>query len=136
DDLAAVHALLDAGPGLQPCDVYSVTGLPRRDYRALPYFPPQLATTLLANTELHSSQARVPSPAHHFLSLAYHAIYHKGGKSGLPSRNHAWRSRKKIDHDYAGVLRSLAVGLNIQPELTFEGLDEHLQAAGWRPPRD
>lgn len=136
DDLAAVHNLLDAGPGLQPCDVYSVTGLPGSDYRGLPYFPPQLAAALLSNTQIHSSQARVPSPSHHFLSLAYHAIYHKGRKSGLISRTHAWRAAKNIDHDYVSVLRSLAIGSNIRAELTFEGLDEHLQAAGWRPPRD
>lgn len=136
EHLSAIHTILDAGPGVEPCDVYSVTGLPGSDYRGLPYFPPQLAATLLSNAQIHRSQARVPSVDHHFLSLAYHAIYHKGRRSGLPSRKGLWWTPKKLEHDYCAVLHALATKLAIQPELTLEGLDEYLQAAGWRPPRD
>jgi len=135
-DLTAVHTLLDSGPGLQPCDVYSVTGLPSSEYRGLPYFPPQLAATLLDHVQLHPSQALVPSTEHHFLSLAYHAVYHKGRKSGLPSRNGHWNRWPNPEHDYVNILRSLATQLDINLELTHEGVDQCLQIAGWRPPRD
>ena len=47
ESLDAVHAMLDAAPGIQPIDVYSVTGLPGADFRAMPYFPPYLAEQLL-----------------------------------------------------------------------------------------
>jgi hypothetical protein len=137
EHLPAVCALLNQGPGLAPCDVYSVTGLPGSDFRGLPYFPPHLATTLLTNAQQHPSHAKIPSPADHFFSLAYHAIYHKGKTSGLPSRGQSAASRAtQAEHDYVAVLSSLAQTVGLKPEMTFEGLDECLQAAGWRPPRD
>ncbi len=136
EHLSAVCSLLNQGPGLTPCDLYSVTGLPGSDFRGLPYFPPHLATTLLTNAQRHRSHARIPSPVDHFFSLAYHAIYHKGKSSGLPSRGQPVARAAKAEHDYAAVLSSLAQAAGLNPEMTFEGLDECLQAAGWRPPRD
>ncbi len=79
--------MLDDGPGIQPVDVYSATGLPGADFRAMPYFPPYLADELLDRAVIHRGLCRVPAPREHFLSLAYHALYHKGGDSGIPSAN-------------------------------------------------
>ena len=45
--LDSVRSLLDDGPGIQPIDLYSVTGLPGADFRSMPYFPPYLAEQLL-----------------------------------------------------------------------------------------
>ncbi len=136
EHLPAVCSLLNQGPGLTPCDLYSVTGLPGSDFRGLPYYPPHLANTLLTNAQQHSSHARIPSPQDHFFSLAYHAIYHKGKSSGLPSRGQPLVRAANAEHDYAAILSSLAQAAGLNPEMTFEGLDECLQAAGWRPPRD
>ena len=36
DGLADVRAILNEGPGIQPCDLYSVTGLPGSDFRKMP----------------------------------------------------------------------------------------------------
>ena len=44
---SSVRAILDEGPGIQPVDLYSVTGLPGADFRSMPYFPPYLADELL-----------------------------------------------------------------------------------------
>ncbi|MEX2115097.1 MAG: hypothetical protein WD845_18020, partial [Pirellulales bacterium] len=46
-DMAVVSAMLDEGPGLQPIDLYSVTGLPGADYCGMPYYPPYVAQQLL-----------------------------------------------------------------------------------------
>jgi hypothetical protein len=84
DNLAQVEALLDAGPGVLPCDLYTVSGLPGTDRDGLPYFPPFLAQEILDTARPHPSGACVPDLKRHFLSLAYHVVYHKGLLSGLP----------------------------------------------------
>jgi hypothetical protein len=134
--LEKIHALLDSGPGIQPCDVYSVTGLPGADYKKMPYFPPHLAAALLFEAQAHSSGALVPSLRHHFLSLAYHAIYHKGARSGLPSRDRTIPEARNPEHDYRAMLAAIAQQLGISVSLTREDLDEYLRGQGWRPPRD
>jgi hypothetical protein len=68
------------------------------------------------------------------MSLAYHAVYHKGGASGLPSRSVA--TQAVPEHDYAAALGALARSLRIEVPLTLEDLDEHLASEGWRPPLD
>lgn len=134
DDLEKVVAMLVEGPGIQPVDVYTVTGLPGSDYAGMPYFPPQLAEELLANTELHGGICRVPSPRHHFLSMAYHAVYHKGPRSGLGSK--IARAVRKPEHDYGEILGKMAQRLGMQVELTLEGLERCLGENAWRPPTD
>lgn len=143
EDLPRVEALLEEGPGVCPCDLYTVSGLPGTDRDDLPYYPPLLAQEILAHTVEHPSGARVPDPQRHFLSLAYHVVYHKGLASGLP-----WEASAAADggtpaaslppgqHDYAGVLSRLADQLGWTCPPTLRGLDALLAERGWRPPRD
>ncbi len=133
--LEEVRSLLEDGPGIQPVDLYSVTGLPGSDFRGMPYYPPYLADELLDRAVVHRGVCRVPASREHFLSLAYHALYHKGWESGIPSAKSA-RRRAEADHDYVDVLRRLAGGLDIGVPMTLEGLDEYLDSEGWRPPHD
>jgi hypothetical protein len=134
-DLEAVRAMLDDGPGIQPIDLYSVTGLPGADFRGMPYYPPYLAEELLDRAIVHQGLCRVPGPREHFLSLAYHALYHKGGESGIVRRGRQGR-RRRADHDYPGILRQLAERLGSDVPITLEDLDAYLDAQGWRPPHD
>jgi hypothetical protein len=135
EGLDTVHALLNAAPGIQPIDVYSATGLPGADYRAMPYLPPYLAEELLSRAVCHRQLCRVPALREHFLSLAYHALYHKGIVSGIPSRvtRRGWR---QPEHDYAGVLARLARQIGLQLSITLEDLDDYLDSQNWRPPHD
>jgi hypothetical protein len=133
--LETVHSMLDAGLGIQPVDVYSVTGLPGADYRSMPYFPPYLAEELLDRAVCHRELCHVPAPHEHFLSLAYHALYHKGAGAGIPTRA-GDRRRFRSDHDYALVLGRLARQLGIDVSVTLEDLDGYLDTQGWRPPHD
>lgn len=136
DDLAAVQAITSEGPGIQPCDVYTVTGLPGSEFQGMPYFPPRLAEAVLAVARPHAGLCLVPSPEHHFLSLAYHALYHKGERSGLASTSGEAGPAGEPEHDYAAVLGELASGLGLDVEITLEGLDRYLDEKSWRPPRD
>ncbi len=142
DDFEKMLAVLDEGPGIQPCDVYTVTGLPGSDYycksvtQNVPYYPPRLSEAILRSARPYKGICRVPSVEHHFLSLAYHAVYHKGPRSGLPSTTGKSRPNRRPAHDYASVLGALARKLGIDVRITLEDLDEHLESQGWRPPRD
>lgn len=135
-DLDCVSALLDEGPGLQPVDLYSTTGLPGADYRRMPYFPPYVAEQILARAELRRSLCHVPSPEDHFLSLAYHVLYHKGVKSGLPLDSSTASGVARAEHDYTSILRRLAAALDIAVPITLTDLDAYLDARNWRPPHD
>jgi hypothetical protein len=135
-DLERVRGLLNEGPGVQPVDLYSVTGLPGADYGKMTYFPPYLSEELLERAVWHKELCFVPSPREHFLSLAYHVLYHKGLDSGLRRRGESRPQRVCTDHDYTAILGNLARRIGADIPITLEDLDEYLDSQGWRPPQD
>lgn len=134
--LEFVRDLLDKGPGVQPVDLYSAGELPGADYREMPYFPPRQAEQLLADAQLLCGVCAVPSAHDHLFSLAYHALYHKGFASGIPSQFGRRRLRRAPEHDYPAVLDDLARRLGMEVRVTMEDLDRMLDAHHWRPPND
>lgn len=136
DDLEPVSDLLNSAPGIQPIDVYTETGLPGSDFRSMPYYPPYLAKQILSGAIDHRSLCKVPAPREHFLSLAYHALYHKGASSGLVERSDTRGSRLPVDHDYRAILSALASALSIDVPITLVDLDRFLDSQGWRPAHD
>jgi hypothetical protein len=138
DDAAmdTVSELLNSGPGLQAVDLYSTTGLPGTDFRGLPYFPPPLALQLLDGVRIHRGLYRVPNPLHHFLSMTYHALYHKGDKSGLAESDDGSTGDAAAEHDYREVLEQLALSAGYGGPIAMAPLDELLQQSGWRPSHD
>ncbi|MFD1506952.1 hypothetical protein FE374_04060 [Georgenia yuyongxinii] len=134
-DLAAVHDLLAEEPGTIPVDVYSETGRPGADFRGVAYYPPALARLLLDRAERRPGGWCVPAPREHFLSLAHHAVYHKGERSGLTSALFPDRYPDP-EHDYESVLEALAQNVGADVALNLEAVDEHLHEHGWRPPPD
>jgi hypothetical protein len=139
EDLPALRSLVRShrvAPTRQTFDVYSVTGLPGSDYRGIPYLSPTLAARLLERSVLLRGRYRVPCPEDHFDSMAYHAVYHKGLRSGLPAGEGAAVAATGAEHDYADVLAGLAAQVPVSVPLTLEGLDAYLAAKGLRPPLD
>jgi hypothetical protein len=134
--LAAVRDLLEHGPGMQPLDLYSVNGARGADYRGIAYYPPFVAEAILDRAVEHGSGCRVPCDRDHFLSLAYHAVYHKGLASGMPSGAGASVGEVRPEHDYATILERMAGRLGIEAAITLNDLHEYLDAAAWQPPRD
>jgi hypothetical protein len=125
-----------------PCDIYTESGLPGTSFRGIAYFPEHLAAELLASTELQDGLVCVPSPRHHYLSMIYHILYHKGYESGLSSSCAAEHRRETpdpadVDHDYPAVLAECArkAGMEL-PELNLEALDTFLEGQNWQPSRD
>jgi hypothetical protein len=134
--LEPVRGLLKSGPGVQPIDVYTVTGLPGADYRGLPYYPPHLAEQLLAAARDYRGLCSVPSAQLHFLSLAYHALYHKGLNAGLPAETGAASSSADPEHDYAKALGELGRQVGYVGPVTMQALDRYLESQAWRPSHD
>lgn len=134
--LESVRRLLDSGPGLQAIDLYSVCGAPGADYRKLPYYAPYLADELLDRAVSHRQLCCVPAPQEYFLSLAYHAVYHKGFASGLAADCKSQPKVKRPEHDYARILANMAHSLAIEVPITIADLDAWLDSRGWRPPHD
>jgi hypothetical protein len=134
EDLATVEKVLDEQPGILPCDLYSVSGTPGTDYKGMAYYPPPQATELITNAVWQDELYRVPPPDLHFLSLAYHALYHKGYGAGLPTLQEGLGSQK--EHDYTATLERLAASLELELPITMEGLDHYLAGKGWQPASD
>ncbi|MGH6948227.1 MAG: hypothetical protein ACREDZ_12930 [Kiloniellales bacterium] len=132
-DAETLRKLLRERVGTRPIDVYSVTGVENAGAGQSAYFPPVLAEAVLSRAVDGPAGSRVPAPKDALLSLAYHAAYQKGAKSGLPESAAAPESGGS---KYRRGLARLASALAIELELSLDGLDRLLAAEGWRPPRD
>ncbi len=134
--LNTVRNMLNALPGIQPCDLYSESGLAHSGYNGVAYYPPTVARKLLDGAVRHKNLCLVPNPSDYFHSLAYHTVYHKGARSGLPCGNTGLKPAEKLGHDYAGILRSMAAELGIRVEISLEALHTYLQEHHWGPSPD
>jgi hypothetical protein len=138
EDLPRLDAYLTGRKGSgQACDIYTTSGLPGTSFRGIAYFPVERARELLSTAVLKDGLVRVPDPKRHFLSLAYHAVYHKGYSSGLPSTVSNAPPKHRKDHDYAASLAAIAreAGFDLH-DFSLESLEETLAAEHWRPSLD
>jgi hypothetical protein len=137
-DVEKVVSLLvtSSDRALIACDVRSVHGLPGTSCRGTACYPPGLAERVLARAVRHQSGARVPCAEDHFYSLAFHALYHKGYKSGLPLSDSEGARQERPEHPYTEVLAALARSVGIRVAITMQDLHREFGARGWQPPVD
>jgi len=134
-DLKKIRDLFGVNIKRQSFDIYSVSGLFGSNFRKVPYFPPDLAKSILKSRRWHNDIYSVPDPKHHFLSLAYHAVFHKGIHSGLSNRNHP--ETEKTDHNYHEILKILAQETGYQNRGDdYIEYYELLKKEGWIPGLD
>ncbi len=133
ESVEQVLKTLYALPGIQPCDLYSASGLARSAYCGTPYYPVDVANKILDGAVRHNGLCMVPNASDYFHSLAYHAVYHKGANSHLDAGASALKAKGKPEHDYSGILREMATRLGINVEISLAALDAHLQRSGWAP---
>jgi hypothetical protein len=134
-DVHVVEEVLAERPGTEPCDLYSVSGLPGTDFHSMAYLPPLLAQRTVVRSQLLRGRFPVPHPHDAFLGLAYHVAYHKGPASGLPvERNEA--TQTGVDHDYLSVLGAMAEAAGFEAPHTLAEIDHLLTEQGVRPSRD
>jgi len=111
-------------------DIYSVTAI--CSYGGAPYYPPSVAEDILRERVLWKNLCYVPNPEHYFLSLAYHAVYHKHEKSGLStSKNRSLYQAP--DHPYAEILTAMAKKLDLNVTISLDDLHIYLVNNGWSP---
>jgi hypothetical protein len=131
--LGEVIEILESLPAIQPCDVYSETGLARSAYRGTPYYPADVAHRVLDGAVRHKDLCLVPKESDYFHSLAYHAVYHKGTRSNLSRGATGLKHRAKSGHDFTTILGEMADRLGIDADISLEGLHAYLQDGGWGP---
>ncbi|MEO1845530.1 MAG: hypothetical protein ABGZ37_14800 [Akkermansiaceae bacterium] len=113
-------------------DIYSAGGLPGTDFRGLPYYEKRLAEQILDHTVLLRDRYRVPHPRTHFLSLAYHAVYHKAHKSGLPpGAGEDPGLAADLEHEYPSILARMAAEQGEECEISLKGLHGMLERHDW-----
>ena len=137
NDLTKVYSIIDKRPGLIPFDIYSKSGIPGSDFKHLPYYVYSLAEKALNDAVLLKNTFRVPTWENYFYLLAYHAVFHKGENSGIPSKKYQMNLTDKPDHDYLDYLKKISTKANIDiDEFTLEGLHSYLETKGYIPPLD
>ncbi len=133
-DFGKLGDLFVRSPETMPCDLFSVTA--RSSYNGLPYYPPYLASSILKNRVLFKDRYYIPSPEDHFFTLAYHVVYHKAEKSGLPLSEHQENEKGAADHPYAEILTELAQRIQLQVRPTLSDLHDLLDQHDWTPQLD
>lgn len=131
DDLSKIIDLFAHIPVGQAFDIYSFSGLEGTSYKGLPYYPPILAEKIVKSRVLYNNLYYIPDKKHYFLSLAYHAVYHKGKTSGLRNLHDGYRA--EADHNYEKYLQQLANELGLQVDISFQGLHHFLKKNNWVP---
>ena len=133
EDEARVHHFFDERQGTIKVDIWSVS---RPNYRQMTYYSPPLARSIISNAVDGPAGSKIPAPREAFLSFAYHALYHKGLSSGIPSTILTMQENPNPENDYAGMLSLMAKNAGIGIPITMESLDEYLFQEGWRPKLD
>ncbi|MCC9656891.1 hypothetical protein LOC70_13850 [Rhodopirellula sp. JC737] len=139
DDLHLVDDLFVTNSREIPCDVYGTGPAKNACWKGLSYYPPYLAEQIVQSRTLYRDLCYIPDEDHYFLSLAYHALYHKGSASGLPwddSDAATKSSKQQSDHDYADRLKAAAPAKFIDTPMTMKGLECLLTSQSWNPPVD
>lgn len=135
EDQQTVLEILESGPAIRPCDLYTPTSQTETSYQTVSYYPPEVARRMLKNARLHRGYCQVPSESDYFHSLAYHAVYHKGRKSNLPGAEN-YRTAKRSSRDFKTLLPAMAAKLGIKVEIGLKSLHKYLQQRQWSPPVD
>lgn len=137
EDIRRAQQLLNEKVGILPFDLYSVSGLPGSSFKNMAYYPPHLAEKILASRELWNGRFFVPDKRHYFLSLLYHAVYHKGAKSGIPVREGGAAKQELADHEYLTILQQLAEENGVEfKQLNLLYFHQLLEKEAWAPATD
>ena len=136
EDFKSIRKYLTANPRniRKQVDVNTVTGSQNADYGGIAYMPPHLSSQVLLNRIKNKDGIFIPCDRDYFLSLSFHALYHKGFASWLESvknKNNYIQNGK-----YHQKLMEIKNKIGIDAQLNMESLDLLLENEGWRPTID
>jgi len=133
EDQGRVKNFVKKKSGSIRIDIWSVS---EPSFNGISCYLPRLAEQILMNSIAGPANSRIPNKKDSMLSLIYHALYHKGINSGIPSTTKKIESIKLPKNDYIAEIQKMAKELNIEIGSTMEELDEYLCKEGWRPKID
>ena len=137
DDLEKVLTLINQIPGILPLDIYSESGTPGTDFNGLPYYTFSLAEKVLSETILFKDVYKVPTWENYFYLMAYHAVFHKGERSGLSSKKYNLTITSNPEHDYLFHLKNILSKTDLSVNsFNLEELHAFLHEKGFAPPLD
>ena len=110
-------------------DVWSVS---RKNYNKTSYMPPNIAKKIINDSVEGKALSKIPNQLDSFNCLVFHALYHKGFNSEIPSK---YKTSNKIisNNDYFSAIKNKASELNLEIHFTMESLDDYMNSIGWRP---
>ncbi len=129
NDEYAIKKFLLENEGSIRVDVWSVS---RRNHNKITYMPPDIAQSVINNYQEGRAHARIPNQLDALRCLIFHALYHKGFNSEIPSVYNS-SSKSISNNDYLGAIKKQASHLDLEMDFTMEGLDDYMQGIGWRP---
>lgn len=135
-DYVKIQSFTDKGrlnkPGFIKVDIYPESN----QVGHISYYPPKLARRVLDGRIKLESGVWVPNPTDYFFSLSYHALFHKGFRSGLNSI-HLSEAVVKRERNYEKYLLELTKQANLKiDEINMESLEKFLLENDWLPPLD
>ena len=97
------------------------------------YYPLHLALKIIKSAVEGPAGSKIPGPEEAFFSFIYHALYHKGLLSGIPTNDTTEEVNRYPSNDYLGIIQSMSGQLGKSVTLNMEYLDEFLNRHGWGP---
>lgn len=127
-----VKNFLISNPGNIPIDVYTDFGT---DYHGMSYVPPKKAKDVLDSAIEGPGGSLIPCKQDALDLIIYHALYHKGYVSRIPSIKGVPK-QQTIKNKYLQVIDSLKNDLDTEVGGTLEEMDRYMDEVGWRPAID
>jgi len=133
-DIPKIRKNLNELLGTQPVDLHALSGGETGGIDKMAYFPPAIGRHLIDNRVKDQTRPGYKlAPMDEFQSLAYHALFRKGYKSGLPTSRTDTRTATGKIYTRLSHLKE-TIGVNV--DLDMESLLSWLKQEGWVPPND
>lgn len=113
-------------------DIWTVS---KPNYHGMTYMPPHIAQDILDKSIEGKASAKIPNQRHSLNCMIFHALYHKGFQSGIPSK-YNFSNVSQPNNDYLGCIKKYANQLDLTINYLMEDLDEYMLKIGWRPALD
>lgn len=123
-----------AEAGTAPIDLYSHDGSGGRTFKSVSYFPPAMASKVLASAVVRPSGIKVPSAEWQFVSYCYHLLFHKSEQ--LAPGTEALDRDSFSKPDYFLELERLAAGAGLDVPRSITQIETLLRARDLLPEID
>lgn len=136
EDIHKVQDLFQLKQNSMPVDIYSHDGSGGLSYNGFAYYSPKLANRLIEEADYCEQYARIPAKELYFASLAYHAVYHKFHRSGLPLKSGLQPQFDEPENPYPALLARMSNELGLGLDCSLLDLHCYLEEKKLAPSFD